>query len=948
MRWFLPFLLIASALADDSTAIQPVDPALGHKVEFYQDLFPVLESKCLACHNLKTKEGSLVLENVPGILAGGDSGPAVVAGKPEESLLYKLAARADEPVMPPLPNSAQAKPLSPRELGILKQWILEGATPGSPPPASTLNWQPVPEQIHSVQTVALDNRSRFLAAGRANRVVLFDLTEHREIAQLTDPSLLTIQSDGKPMYGQGIAHRDFVHAVAFSPDGSLLASAGYRVVKLWERVHETRLADWDAGAAVTSLTVSADGVLAATGLADGTVKLWDLSTGQPGATLSGHSASVGGVAFSPDATVLYSGSDDKTLRCWSVGAGKELGQVATPTECKAVVISRDAGLVVSAQQDNKLLVWDKSVFLAMDPPATEPAKPVREVGGLSQPVTSMVWVPSTDEFLTACRDGSVRSVNVTNGSISRTFALGAPVLDVAVSDDGKRVAGSGENGVTRVWQRDNGQQLAEIKGNPVAADQVLALTAEQTVAKLKVGLRDEAEKDADKDLKGREDSLKKANEQKEAAVKGVDDPTKKLAEADQQAQAAAKALEAKQDDEALKKAKEAADKAKSDAGEALKKAQATVTSAERAVKLSEESLERAKQTQSNAKQAHEAAKAYNSQVDEQLKQAQTTAAQLPGAQRGVGFSPSGGQLVTGGDGGRLDLWTAATGVALDSLATEGNVNFVRFTSNGSLVTAGGQRLTVRDVRPQWKIIARLGCPEDAPLDVSKSPMVDRVLALAFSPDGKQLATGGGDPSRSGELLLWDIASRRVAHEYKEAHSDTVFDVEFSRDGKRLVSGAADKFVKLFNAETGEFIRGFEGHTNHVLAVSIKCDDSSIASGGADNAIKVWNTDTGEQRRTMTQYAKQVTSLDYIGVSDNFVSSGGDKTVRLYTAGNGSNFRTLSGMPDYVYDSTASADQQLVIGAGEDGVIHVWDGQKGNELMKFDPPAVDAPAATAGK
>ncbi|MCA9053549.1 MAG: hypothetical protein KDA75_06915, partial [Planctomycetaceae bacterium] len=821
MRWFLPLLLVVPAFADDSTAIQPADPQLGRAVDFYQDLFPVLEAKCLACHNLKTKEGALVLENVGTILQGGDSGPAVVPEKPDESLLFKLAARADEPVMPPLPNTAQAKPLSPRELGILRQWIQEGAKTGNPPPASEVNWLPVPAHIQSVQTLALDPQNRFLAAGRANRVVLFDLTEQQETAQLTDPALLSIQHNGAPMYGQGIAHRDFVHSVAFSPDGNLLASAGFRVVKLWERVRETQLADWDAGQPITAVAASADGALAATGHADGSVRLWNLATGQPGATLGGHTAAVRAVAFSPDGTSLYSGGDDKSLRHWQTSDGKQVGQLETPAEIKSLVVSRDGALVVSAHQDNKLLVWDKGATVAQDPTPAEAPKPVREIGGHGQPVTAMVWAPNSDEFLSACRDGNVRLINVTNGGQVRAFGLGAPVLDVTVTANGERVAGCGENGVTRIWRRDNGQQLAEIKGDPSRAANVASLTEEQTVAKLKVGLRDAEQKEAEKDLKEREESLKKANEQKEAAVKALEEPTKKQAEAAQKAMDAAKALEEKPEDDAAKKAKEEADKALATADEALKKAQEAIASADRAIKLSAEALERSKQTLETSKKSLETAQAYNTQIDEQLKGAQEANGQLPGPQHGLAFSASGGQLVIGGDGNRLDLWNGTTGAALESYATEMAPAFVDMTSNGSLLTAAGNRLIVRDVRPQWKLIASLGAKADSPLDVSQSPLVDRVLAVAFSPDGKLLATGGGDPSRSGELLLWDIASSSVVREFKEAHSDTVFDVEFSREGTRLVSGAADKFVKLFDVATGEHIRSYEGHTNHVLSVAIK-------------------------------------------------------------------------------------------------------------------------------
>lgn len=942
-RFLLPLLLVTPLSAAESPAIQPVDPQLGRAADFYLDVFPILEAKCLACHNVRTKEGALVLENVDAILKGGDSGPAVVAGKPDESLIVQLAARADEPAMPPLPNSAQAQPLSPRELGVLRQWVQEGAQKGTPPPASAIQWRPVPSHFRAIQALALDPSGRFVAAGRANRVVLFDLSDRREVAELTDPALLSVQYNGAPMYGQGSSHQDLVHAVAFSPDGNLLASAGYREVKLWERVRDQKLQEWDAGVAATGLTVSADGALAATGHADGSIRLWNLAAGQPGAVLAGHAAAVHGLCFNPDGTELYTGSDDKTLRKWSIGEGKELGQLASPAEIKGVLVSRDGGTIVTAHQDNKLRYWSRDAVAAPpaegDAAASEPPKPLRETGDHSQPVTALVAIPDTDEFLAASRDGNVRMYNLTNGNQVRAFNLGSPVLDAAVTPGGERVSAAGENGVTRIWNRSNGQQLAEVKGDLSLARQVAALTDDVTVTKNKVGLRDTAEKDADKDLKGREESLTKSKEQRETAVKAREEAEKKFQEADAKAKEAETKLAEKTDDDGLKKAKEEADKARTTAQEALTKANGAVESADRAIKLSEEALARSKQILEAAKQAHLDAQAAAKQTEETLNQRKDELGKSNLPHRALASSPWGGQLIVGGDGNRLDLVDGTSGAAYESITAAQPVHFADSTAGGALVSVEGTHVVVRQLRPQWQLVARLGPKADSPLDVSESPLVDRVLTAAFSPDGKLLVTGGGDPSRSGELHLWDVATRQVVRTFADAHSDAVFDAEFSRDGKLLVSGAADKFVKLFETETGKFIRGYEGHTSHVLCVAIKADDSSLASGGADNAVKVWNLETGEQRRTMNNYQKQVTSIDFIGVSDNLVSSGGDKSVRLFTAANGNNFRTLGGMPDYVYAAVASPDQKFVVAAGEDGVVRVWDGQNGNELMKFEPPSI---------
>ena len=67
------------------------------------------------------------METAASIIKGGSAGEAVVPGEPDESYLYMLAARSEEPVMPPMPNSVEAKPLTPKQLGLLRQWIIEGA-----------------------------------------------------------------------------------------------------------------------------------------------------------------------------------------------------------------------------------------------------------------------------------------------------------------------------------------------------------------------------------------------------------------------------------------------------------------------------------------------------------------------------------------------------------------------------------------------------------------------------------------------------------------------------------------------------------------------------------------------------------------------------------------------------------------------------------------------------
>jgi WD40 repeat protein len=95
--------------------------------------------------------------------------------------------------------------------------------------------------------------------------------------------------------------------------------------------------------------------------------------------------------------------------------------------------------------------------------------------------------------------------------------------------------------------------------------------------------------------------------------------------------------------------------------------------------------------------------------------------------------------------------------------------------------------------------------------------------LRFTPDGKRLISGGGEPSRSGELKVWQVSDGQLLQEFNNIHSDVVFGIDLTPDGKYLASSAADKFIRVIDFTTGKIIRSLEGHTHHVLSVSWKRD-----------------------------------------------------------------------------------------------------------------------------
>ena len=455
-------------------------------------------------------------------------------------------------------------------------------------------------------------------------------------------------------------------------------------------------------------------------------------------------------------------------------------------------------------------------------------------------------------------------------------------------------------------------------------------------------------KAAEQEVKDRQDGTKKTADARKAGEKALSDAKTKEKMAADTLAVAQKTLKAKPTDAALKKKVDETTKAATAATEAAKTAAAALVPLGRASEGAEKAIRIADDRLKEAKIETTAAEAAKKDTDRLLATANAAADQSLRPIRALAFSADGKVLATAGDDPAVQLWDARTGQALGSqTGHSATVGSVAFLGASTLVSAAAdQSLVVWDTNPVWSFVGRIGPKADTPLDTSGSSLAGRVLCLAFNPQGTLLATGSGEPSRSGELKIWNVSSLALERDLKDAHSDTVFGVEFSPDGKYLASGAADKFVKVFNVATGKHVRSFEGHTHHVLGVSWKADGSLLVSAGADNQIKVWNFETGEQARSITGYAKQVTSIQFIGTGADIVSSSGDKTVRLHHASDGDNYRNFEGGTDFMYSAAAARDGSIVVAGGEDGVLRVWNGKTGKSLFAFAPPKEQRSSAQA--
>ena len=871
-------------------------PAWEKKVDFEKDLLPILKRNCLACHNATDAEGDLVLETPATIMKGGESGDVVVPRNGLESLLLKSSIRESKPYMPPKNNKVGAEILKPDELAVLKAWIDQGATGTVTAKAKPVQWKPLPPGLHPILAVAVTGDGQFAACGRANQIFIYHVPTGQIVARLTDPKLA--ETTGRSGY-RSSAQRDFVQSLAFSPDGRILASGEYRMVKLWQR--GPNLPQFNLGGdPVSAVAASPDGKWLATAARDNVIRIWDAASGQPVKELPGHTGTVNSLKFSPDNTRLASGSADKSLRVWDIAGGRIFAQAETANEISAVAWVLGGKQLASAGGDALIRLWQ------VPEQADGALTPGKEMPGHTQPVTALEASGDGKQLLSGSGDGSVRHWSVESAKQVRQMDHGAPVLAVAVAANGKFFASAGGNSA-RIWNAEKGQQIAELKGRHSTrarigqSEQALAF-AKNEIAYWKTTL----------------DAAVKTQAAKADAVKKATDAIPPAEKAVEEKKAALEKIAEEKDKPAAEDAVKKAEAAKSATGAALITAQRAATQADQPV--------------ADAKAASELAATALQNAEAGIEEAKKALADSALPIRAVTFAPDSLTVATAGDDQSIRTWSAETGAGFDTFPGQlGPVQALTCTADGRLVSGAAQNGAITWSRgPDWTLARTIGTGDE------KSPLANRVLALDFSADGQLLATGGGAPSRSGEVKIWRVSDSSLVRDITPSHSDTVFSLDFSPDGKSLATASADKFVKIFDTGSGKLLKQLSGHTHYVLGVSWRADGRSLASSGADKAVKLWSFPAGEQLKTVVGFNKEVTSVRFVGLGGEMLTASGDTKVRMLKE-DGGTLRDFGGSSGFIFSTAVTSDGKVILGGGQDSLLRAWDATTGKSLFSLGPP-----------